>query len=56
MKCAAARTDEDAADIRVLAARLRLRTRAEVLDIVTAFYPVERLPIRTRLLIEELFP
>jgi hypothetical protein len=56
MKCAAARTAEDAGDIHILAARLGLRTPADVLEIVTAFYPVERLPVRTQLLIEELFP
>jgi hypothetical protein len=55
MKCAAARTEEDADDIRTLAARLGLRRSAEVLDVVTGFYPVHRLPVRTRLLIEELF-
>lgn len=55
MKCAAARTEEDAGDIRTLAARLRLRTAPEVLDVVTGFYPIERLPVRTRLLVEELF-
>jgi predicted nucleotidyltransferase len=55
MKCAAARTEEDAGDIRTLAARLELRTAADVLDVVTQFYPAERLQVRTRLLIEELF-
>jgi hypothetical protein len=56
MKCAAARTDEDTSDIRVLAARLGLTTAAEVLRVVTEFYPVERLPVRAQLLVEELFP
>jgi predicted nucleotidyltransferase len=56
MKCAAARTEEDANDIRTLAARLHLRTAADVLAVVTRFYPVDRLPVRTRLLVEELFP
>jgi hypothetical protein len=55
MKCAAARTQEDADDIRVLAARLGLRTASEVLDVVTGYYPVEQLPVRSRLLVEELF-
>lgn len=56
MKCAAARTTEDAADIRALAARLNLRTPQSVLDLLAAFYPADRLPVRTRLLLEELFP
>jgi hypothetical protein len=56
MKCAAARTTEDAADIRTLAARLGLRTSAEVLALVMHFYPAGRLGVRTSLLIEELFP
>ena len=55
MKCAAARTTEDAGDIRVLADRLGLRTAAEVLQIVSAYYPPERLPVRTSLLLEEMF-
>jgi predicted nucleotidyltransferase len=55
MKCAAARTEEDSADIRTLAGRLRLRTATDVLAVVTRFYPVERLPVRSRLLVEELF-
>lgn len=55
MKCAAARTEEDSADIRTLADRLGLRKASDVLDIVTRYYPIERLPIRTQLLIEELF-
>ncbi len=55
MKCAAARTAEDAGDIRILAARLGLHSPAEVLAVVTSFFPEDRLPVRTRLLIEELF-
>jgi hypothetical protein len=55
MKCAAARTAEDSGDIRTLAARLGLGSAAAVLDVVTAFYPLDRLPVRTRLLVEELF-
>jgi hypothetical protein len=55
MKCAAARTADDAEDIRVLGARLKLRSSAQVLDVVLAYYPVERLPVRTRLLLEEMF-
>ncbi len=55
MKCAAARTTEDAGDIRILADRLGLRTAAAVLESVLAFYPPERLPVRTQLLLEEMF-
>lgn len=56
MKCAAARTTEDAADIRTLAARLGLGTAADVLALTIQFYPAGRLGVRTSLLIEELFP
>jgi hypothetical protein len=55
MKCAAARTAEDAGDIRVLAERLGLRTAEDVLRVVEAYYPPERLPVRTSLLLEEMF-
>jgi predicted nucleotidyltransferase len=55
MKCAAARTEEDSQDIRTLAQRLGLATSGDVLAVVTEFYPVDRLPVRTRLLVEELF-
>ena len=54
MKCAAARTEEDAGDIRVLARELGLTSSAEALKLVTTFYPENRLPVRTRLLLEEL--
>jgi hypothetical protein len=56
MKCAAARTAEDAGDIRFLANSLGLRSSQAVLDVALAYYPAERLPVRTQLLIEELFP
>lgn len=55
MKCAAARTAEDAGDIRFLASRLGLRSAGQVLDVVLSYYPAERLPVRTRLLLEEMF-
>lgn len=55
MKCAAARTTEDAADIRFLADHLGLASSSEVLEVVLAFYPPDRLPVRTRLLLEEMF-
>jgi hypothetical protein len=54
MKCAAARTAEDAADIRFLVSRLGLKTVENVLSTVLAYYPSERLPVRTRLLLEEM--
>jgi predicted nucleotidyltransferase len=54
MKCAAARTQEDAGDILYLAKRLGLRSSREVLDLVLEYYPAERLPVRTRLLLEEM--
>ena len=55
MKCAAARTDEDAGDIRFLAERLGLTRAEDVLAIVLAYFPADRLPVRSRLLLEELF-
>jgi hypothetical protein len=55
MKCAAARTTEDADDIRFLAKRLGLATTDDVLKVVEHFFPEDRLPVRTKLLIEELF-
>ncbi len=54
MKCAAARTAEDAADIRLLVARLDLRSSAEALAVVLQYYPPDRLPVRTRLLWQEM--
>jgi len=55
MKCAAARTNEDARDIRFLADHLHLTNAESVLGVVLQFYPEDRLPVRTRLLIEEMF-
>jgi len=55
MKCAAARTNEDARDIRFLAAHLGLTSAQAILDVVLGYYPAERLPVRTQLLIEEMF-
>lgn len=54
MKCSAARTAEDAEDIRFLSKRLGLTSSREVLEVVLAYYPAERLPVRTRLLLEEM--
>lgn len=55
MKCAAARTMEDASDIRFLAGHLGLRSSGEVLAVVGRYIPNARLPVRTRLLLEEMF-
>jgi hypothetical protein len=55
MKCAAARTAEDAGDIRFLAGRLGLTMPSQVLEVVAAYYPADRLPVRARLLLEEMF-
>jgi hypothetical protein len=55
MKCAAARTEDDAGDIRFLAKRLGLNSSREILDVVLAYYPPDRLPVRARLLLEEMF-
>jgi hypothetical protein len=54
MKCAAARTEEDASDIRVLARELGLTSSTDALQVVLTYYPADRLPVRTRLLLEEL--
>lgn len=55
MKCAAARTTEDADDIRFLARELELRSSRAILEVVSRYFPEERLPVRTRLLLEEMF-
>jgi len=55
MKCAASRTEVDASDIRTLAKLLGLRSSEEVLRVVIEYFPEDRLPIRTRLLVEEMF-
>lgn len=55
MKCAAARTAEDTSDIAFLVELLRLTSAEQVLEVVLAYYPPERLPVRTRLLLEEMF-
>ena len=55
MKAAAARTAEDANDIRFLADRLALRTADAVLAVVLIYFPTARLPVRVRLLLEEMF-
>jgi len=55
MKCAAARTSEDSGDIAFLAKHLGLTSSDEVLAVALKYYPADRLPVRTRLLLEEMF-
>ncbi len=55
MKVAAARTAEDAADIRFLANLLRLSSAEQVLAVVARYLPEDRLPVRAQYLLEELF-
>ena len=55
MKAAAARTVEDAADVRFLADRLGLSRAEDVLAVVLGYFPADRLPVRVRLLLEEMF-
>ncbi len=55
MKAAAARTTEDADDIRFLADHLGLRSANGVLDVALSYFPAARLPVRVRLLLVDLF-
>ena len=61
MKCMAARiaTTEkepsDVADILFLIRHLKLKSAKEVLDLVSQYYPVSRIPVKTQYLIEGLF-
>jgi hypothetical protein len=61
MKCMAARlggtADEpsDVADIVFLVRHLKLKSAPTVLDLVGAYYPTNRVPVKTRYLIEGLF-
>lgn len=55
MKVSAARTVEDASDIRFLARHLGLTDAESVFRVVEAYYPAERLAVRSQLLVEELF-
>jgi hypothetical protein len=54
MKVLAARTAEDSADIRTLAAALGVRTSREAFEVVLSFYPADRLTVRSQLLLEEI--
>ncbi len=55
MKAAAARSELDREDIRFLAQLLGLTNSAAVLAVVTRYFPADRLPVRTRLMLEEMF-
>jgi hypothetical protein len=61
MKCMAARlgvtTDEpsDVADIIFLIRHLKLNSTKAVLDLVSQYYPVNRIPVKTQYLVEGLF-
>lgn len=61
MKCMAARlggtTDEpsDVADIIFLIRQLKLKSAPEVLELVGLYYPANRVPVKTRYLVEGLF-
>jgi hypothetical protein len=61
MKCMAARlgatADEpsDVADIVFLVRHLKLKSAQEVLDLVGQYYPANRIPVKTRYLVEGLF-
>lgn len=55
MKCVAARYDtHDADDVAFLIRRLGLVSPDEVFERITRYYPRERVPARTRFLVEEL--
>lgn len=59
MKCMAARvptydTQGDRGDVEFLTRHLGLRTANEVLDVVTQYYPEQRLHVKTRFFVEEL--
>jgi len=55
MKCLAARGPVDKDDIQTLARVLDLKTAAEVFEVVVHFFPAASLPMRSQLMVEELF-
>jgi hypothetical protein len=61
MKCMASRLGsapgeaDDTADITFLIRQLGLRSPEAVMDIVAAYYPPERVPVKARFLVESLF-
>jgi hypothetical protein len=59
MKCAAMRLGEefhDLEDVRYLLRYLNITRATEALEIVTRYFDAERLPLKTRLALEELLP
>lgn len=55
MKCVAARYDTtDADDVRFLVRHLHLTTPAQVFELVSKYYPNERIPAKSQFFIEEL--
>ncbi len=55
MKCVSARFDtHDKDDVVFLVRNLGLKTPAEVFEIVSRYYPKERVPAKTRFLVEEI--
>jgi hypothetical protein len=57
MKCMSmrlGRDDTDLADVRFLMDRLELREPAQVLDLVSCYYPEDRIQPKTRFAIEEI--
>lgn len=57
MKCVSARFDShDLDDTKFLIDYLKLRTPAEVFEIIQAYYPKRLIPPKTQFLIEELLP
>jgi bifunctional pyridoxal-dependent enzyme with beta-cystathionase and maltose regulon repressor activities len=59
MKCMAARVGDqdmrgDRDDVEFLVRHLHLQTAEQVLELITQYYPVERLHVKTRFFVEEL--